>query len=56
MKRRKLDLRADAYSSAADALFLIAGDCGNEEKAKEFEFVAKKLDREAHRLLNAKES
>lgn len=55
MKRQKLDLRAEAYSDAADALYLISSDCGNDEKRNEYEFVAKKLDNIATKLFNTEE-
>lgn len=50
MKRRKLDLRAEAYSDAADCLFAMAADCSSVDRMKEYEFIAKKLDREATKL------
>jgi len=54
MKRRKLDYRASAYSDAADMLYSMAADCGVEEKMKEYEFIAKKLDGEANKLYKTK--
>ena len=54
MKRRKLDYRANAYSDAADMLYAMAADCGVEDKMKEYEFIAKRLDKEACKLYKTK--